>query len=123
MSDSKNKTLVIGASVKSQRYSNIATKRLKSYDHEVIALGLREGDIEDTKIITDRSLVTDIDTATLYIGPRHQPDYYDFIIGLDPRRVIFNPGTENPTFYEMLEHKGIEVVIACTLVMLATGDY
>ncbi len=118
-----NITLVIGASENPMRYSNIATKRLKSFNHEVIALGLRQGFIDDVPIITDRSLVKDIDTVTLYVGPQHQLDYIEFIVALAPRRVIFNPGTENSSFYKILRDNNIEPIEACTLVMLSTGEY
>jgi hypothetical protein len=65
----------------------------------------------------------DIHTLTLYIGPQRQGPYYDTILGLSPKRVIFNPGTENPELYDLLKKEGIEVEVACTLVLLGTGQY
>jgi predicted CoA-binding protein len=119
----KPQTLVIGASENTARYSNIATRRLTAHGHPVVALGLRKGVIGDTPILTDRSAIENIDTITMYVGPRHQPDYFQFILELHPRRVIFNPGTENPELYSLLNDAGIEVVEACTLVMLSLEDY
>ena len=123
MSNTNKKTLVIGASIKPERYSNIATRRLVNNNIDTIALGLREGNIGAVKILTERPNDQNIHTVTLYIGAKHQPDFYDYIIQLNPQRVIFNPGTENPEFYELLQKKDIEVVIACTLVLLSTDNY
>lgn len=116
-------TLVIGASENPVRYSNIAAKRLRSYGHPVVALGLRRGQIEDVEIITDRDDISNIDTVTLYIGPKNQADYFGFLVKLSPRRIIFNPGTENPKLYQKLKDNDIEFIEACTLVMLSVGDY
>lgn len=117
------KTLVIGASTNPSRYSYKAIKLLRDHKHDVIALGLREGKVSDVIFETEFPHQQSIDTVTMYIGPRHQPNYYEDIIGLQPRRVIFNPGTENNELYEMLADHDIEVVEACTLVMLRTGVY
>lgn len=117
------KTLVLGASLKPNRYSNIAINRLRKHNIETVAVGLREGTVDDVEIHTDPVLFTDIDTVTLYLNPDRQEEYYDYIVGLAPNRVIFNPGTENPEFWKMLRDKGIEVEVACTLVMLGTGQY
>lgn len=117
------KTLVIGASTNESRYSNIAIHRLLAHEHPVIAFGLREGEVGDVSINTERLPFEDIDTVTLYIGPKHQPDYYEYIISLQPKRVIFNPGTENPEFYTLLNRNNIIAEVACTLVLLATNQY
>jgi predicted CoA-binding protein len=117
------KTLVLGASLKPERYSNIAINRLKNYNHEVKAFGLRAGTIREVTIDTDLVQYEDIDTITLYLNPQRQVDHYDYIVGLKPKRVIFNPGTENPEFYRLLEENNIEYEAACTLVLLATGQY
>lgn len=119
----KKKTLVIGASENPSRYANIAINRLVSYNHPVVALGLREGEVAGVPIETGEPQFKDIDTVTLYLGPPRQPQYYDYILSLDPQRVIFNPGTENPEFYKLLRDKGVEVEVACTLVLLATSQY
>ncbi len=119
----KKKTLVLGASLKQERYSNIAINRLLKYNHEVKAFGLRTGDINGVTIDTELLQYGTIDTVTLYLNPKRQEDYYDYIIGLKPNRVIFNPGTENPEFYKLLNENNIEFEEACTLVLLATGQY
>ncbi|MBT8244678.1 MAG: CoA-binding protein [Winogradskyella sp.] len=119
----KKKTLVLGASLKEHRYSNIAIKRLVNYNHEVKAFGLREGEVAGVSV--DKRLLNyeDIDTVTLYLNPKHQEAYYDYIIGLNPKRVIFNPGTENLDFYKLLLDNNIEYEVACTLVLLGTKQY
>ncbi|WP_439150881.1 CoA-binding protein [Winogradskyella sp.] len=119
----KKKTLVLGASLKPRRYSNIAINRLRNYNHEVKALGLRSGVVNDVEIDTELILYTDIDTVTLYLNPKRQEAYYDYLVGLQPQRVIFNPGTENPELYTILRANNIEVEVACTLVLLATNQY
>jgi predicted CoA-binding protein len=117
------KTLVIGATPDASRYAYIATKMLGDYDHKVVPFGIKKGAINGHIILNEPPQDLDFDTVTLYLGPQNQPQYYDYIIGLDPKRVIFNPGTENPEFEQMLTDKGIEPVEACTLVMLRTGQY
>ena len=118
-------TLVVGASLNPIRYSNIAIKRLLAYDKAVMAFGLRKGEVDGIPIETDQHffLDKDIHTVTLYVGPARQAPLFDWLIQLAPKRVIFNPGTENPVFEDMLHEAGIEVVPACTLVMLATHQY
>ena len=116
-------TLVIGASLKPERYSNIAIKRLINYGHEVRAFGLKVGEVAGVKIDTELMPYKDIDTITLYLNPKRQELYYNYIVGLKPRRVIFNPGTENPEFYNLLKQNNIEFEVACTLVLLGTGQY
>jgi len=117
------KTLVLGASLKPQRYSNIAVKRLRKYSHEVVAFGLRAGEVSDVSIDTELIAYEDIDTVTLYLNPTRQEQYYEYIIDLNPKRVIFNPGTENPEFYNLLKQNNIDFEVACTLVLLGTGQY
>ncbi|WP_430968726.1 CoA-binding protein [Spongiimicrobium sp. 2-473A-2-J] len=117
------KTLVFGASLKPNRYSNLVVNRLLAHAIETEAFGLRAGEISGIQIKTNLEDFQNLDTITLYINPRRQPAYYDLIIGLGPRRVIFNPGTENPAFYSLLEQAGIKVEVACTLVLLATDQY
>ena len=119
---SKN-TLVVGASLKPSRYSNQAVSRLAENGHTVYAVGLREGVISGISISKTWPARKEIDTVTLYLNPKHQEDYYQGILELNPKRVIFNPGTENPEFQTQLTQAGIEVEIACTLVMLSIGNY
>lgn len=117
------KTLVIGASENPERYSNKAIRALLSHNHEVVAIGLREGVVEGISFNSEKKAFENIDTVTLYVGPKNQPEYYDYILNLKPRRVIFNPGTENPEFTDKLLAAGIYPEIACTLVLLATSQF
>lgn len=117
------RTLVIGASSNPERYSYKAAEKLLRYGHEIELLGLRPDVIFDRTIDTEKKNYEGLDTVTLYVGPKNQPEYYDYVISLNPRRVIFNPGTENPEFELLLTRNGIEVEVACTLVMLGTGQY
>ncbi|MEJ7609825.1 MAG: CoA-binding protein [Ferruginibacter sp.] len=119
----RKKTIVLGASQNPQRYSYMAVKKLDAYQHLVIAVGKRAGNINGIDIITDQPLHNDIDTVTLYLNPVNQKPYYDYILALHPKRIIFNPGTENNELQELAESKGIETLEACTLVMLSTGQY
>ncbi len=117
------KTLVFGASLKIDRYSNVVVRRLIDHNIETEAFGLKAGKILGTTISTNLDNFSNIDTITLYIGAARQPEYYGDILKIRPRRVIFNPGTENEAFYKILKNNAIEVEIACTLVLLATGQY
>ena len=117
------KTLVLGASLKEARYSNMAIQSLRRNKVETLAIGLRKGSVTDVQIDTDQPDYKNVNTVTLYLNPKRQEPYYDYILSLKPARVIFNPGTENPEFYKMLEANNIEVEVACTLVMLNTRQY
>ncbi|WP_298758185.1 CoA-binding protein [uncultured Psychroserpens sp.] len=117
------KTLVLGASIKPQRYSNIAMNRLVKYNHEVVAIGLREGIVSGVTIDTHLMPYKDIHTVTLYLNPARQKAFYDYIIGLQPERIIFNPGTENSEFQNLLKQADIYFEEACTLVLLGTNQY
>lgn len=117
------KTLVIGASENPERYSNKAIHSLLHHGHEVVAIGLKPGAVEVVRFDAEKKAYKDVDTVTLYVGPKNQPEYYDYIIGLKPRRVIFNPGTENPEFIEKLKAAGIHPEVACSLVLLSTGQF
>ena len=117
------KTMVLGASLKKDRYSNLAIHKLIENNHEVVAIGGREGAVEGVEIVTSTPNFKEIDTVTLYLNPKRQIAYYDYIISLHPKRVIFNPGTENLAFQELLEKNAIETEIACTLVLLSTNQY
>lgn len=119
----KKKTVVIGASENPHRYAHRATVALEKHHHPVVPIGLREGEIHGHKIHKINTPVEDVDTITLYVGPQNQPFWYDYILSLNPKRVIFNPGTENDELEQKLIEKNIEPVIACTLVMLAAGTY
>ncbi|MDP2692370.1 MAG: CoA-binding protein [bacterium] len=117
------KTLVLGASLNPGRYSNLAINRLVNHGHSVEAVGLKKGMVAGVAISTEKEDFENIDTVTLYLNPKRQEEYYDYIISLKPKRVIFNPGTENPEFYELLHTNNIETEVACTLVLLGTNQY
>ncbi len=122
---SEKPTLVLGASLKPIRYSNKAIRMLREHDVPVSALGLREGQVEDVDISKNREsfLGKDIHTVTMYLNAYRQEEYYDYIVSLAPKRVIFNPGSENHQLRDLLEAKDIEVVEACTLVMLTLNQF
>jgi len=115
--------LVMGASTNPSRYSNRAVRRLVENGFETMALGLRSGSIAGVPIETELSAIDAVETVTLYLNPTRQQQYYDALINLNPKRVIFNPGTENPEFYDLLKANDIEPEVACTLVLLGTGQY
>ncbi|WP_372775745.1 CoA-binding protein [Mangrovibacterium sp.] len=117
------KTLVIGASTNPERYSYKAITALRQKGHEVVALATKAGKVGDVSFVTNTQPLEGIDTVTMYIGPRHQDSYMDYIEQLKPKRVIFNPGTENDAFIKRLENNGIQPEIACTLVLLSIGQY
>ena len=117
------KTVVLGASDNPARYSYLAVEKLNRYGHPVIAIGKKEGQVGNTKIITAHTDEKDVDTVTLYLNPQLQKQYYDYIFSLHPKRLIFNPGAENEELYDLTKAKGIEPMEACTLVLLSTGQY
>jgi len=117
------KTLVIGASLNPDRYSNKAVLMLSNAGIPVIAFGLKKGSISNVQIDMALKSYKNIHTVTLYLNPKHQETYYDYIIKLKPKRVIFNPGTENPIFYRILRESNVYYEIACTLVLLSTNQY
>lgn len=119
----KKKTVVIGASANPERYSYEAVARLNRKGHPVVAVGLKKGMIGSTPVHDDRPAEKDVDTVSLYVGAKNQPVYYDYILNLNPKRIIFNPGAENPELKSLAADKGIEVLEACTLVMLSIGNY
>lgn len=117
------RTLVMGASLKEQRYSNKAIKMLQEHDIDTVAVGLREGKVGDVSIKKSGTEFEDIDTITIYVGEDRLEVSEDYLISLKPKRIIFNPGAENPRFAKRAKEAGIEIVQACTLVMLSTGQY
>lgn len=117
------KTLVIGATENTSRYANRAARSLLQHGHAIELIGLKAGQIQGNPIQTGLPVLTDVDTVTMYVGPQNQAGYVDYLKALKPRRVIFNPGAENPQLARQLEQAGIEPIDACTLVMLSIGDY
>jgi uncharacterized protein len=117
------KTLVIGASENPSRYSNLAVKKLATHGHPVLALGKKRGTIGNIIIETEKLAFDDVDTVTLYLNPGNQKEYYDYILSLHPRRIIFNPGTENEELEALANKNDIVVQEACTLVLLSTNQF
>lgn len=116
-------TLVIGASENIERYSNMAIKLLTKYQHTVYAIGNKKGEVGEIEINIGMPNLKDIHTVSLYLSPKFQTQYYSYIISLHPKRIIFNPGTENEEFMALATQNGIAANVACTLVLLKTGQY
>jgi len=117
------KTLVLGASPKETRFSYKAVKALIRLEYEVVALGKKAGDIMGVEIQTGMPPIEDVDTIILYLGASAQEEYYDYMIGLKPSRIIFNPGTHNEEFIEICKKQGIDPVVDCALIMLNSDTY
>ena len=123
MKQQPKKTLIIGASDNPARYSYLAINKLMANGHPVVAVGRKKGVVAGIHIETGSPYVDDIDTIGLYISPEVQVSYYDYILSLHPKRIIFNPGTENPAFQELAARQGIQGLQACMLVLLSTNQY
>jgi len=119
------KTVVIGATDNPSRFAYIASNMLTEYGHEVVPLGIKKGEVagKDILDLRQKPQIQGVDTLTLYIGPQNQPEWYDYLMSLKPKRIIFNPGTENSELENLARRNGIETEEACTLVMLRTGQY
>jgi predicted CoA-binding protein len=119
------KTVIIGATPNQGRYAYLAAGMLTEYDHEIVPIGIKTGELFNKPILDLRAKpkVEGVDTVTLYIGPRHQPEWYDYILSLKPKRIIFNPGTENEEFEQRAEAEGVEALQACTLVLLRSHQF
>ena len=119
------KTAIIGATPNPSRYAYTAAHMLTDHGHTIVPIGIKQGTVAGEEILNlkEKPTLDDIDTITLYIGPQHQPEWYDYLLSLRPRRIIFNPGTENSEFQQKAKGQSIEPIIACTLVMLRTGMY
>ena len=122
MNESK-KTLVLGASDNPSRYSYLAVNRLRSHGHPVVAIGKKNAMVADVPIEKEKKDWNDVDTITLYLNPTHQQQYYDYILSLKPKRIIFNPGAENDELADLAIKNGITPIEACTLVLLSTNQY
>ena len=123
MHSALKKTVVLGASDNPERYSNMAIKKLRAHGHPVVAIGKRKTTVEDVAIHQETNAIPDVDTITLYLNPTNQKAYYDFILSLHPKRIIFNPGAENAELEKLAKDKGIQTQEACTLVLLSTGQF
>jgi len=123
METGSKKTMVLGASANPARYSFLAINSLRKHQHPVVAVGRRMGKVLDVDITTEKKPQDTVDTVTLYLNPANQKEYYDYILSLRPKRIIFNPGTENPELSALAKTNGIQPMEACTLVLLSTGQY
>jgi predicted CoA-binding protein len=117
------KTLVLGASANPSRYSYLAVNQLRAKGHDVIAIGKHTGKVSDVDVTSEKKPIEDLDTITLYLNANNQKAYYDYILSLKPKRIIFNPGAENPELATLAKEKNIIPQQACTLVLLSTGQY
>ncbi|MEH0156557.1 CoA-binding protein [Limibacter armeniacum] len=117
------KTLILGATPNPERYAYRAAHKLTEHGHEIVPVGIKKGEVAGQQILNEMGTHDDVHTVTLYVGPQHQPEWYDYILGLNPERIIFNPGTENPELEQRAQAQGVEVVEGCTLVMLSVGTY
>ncbi|MCE2997389.1 MAG: CoA-binding protein [Cyclobacteriaceae bacterium] len=119
------KTVVVGATPNASRYAYLASEMLISYQHTIVPIGIKTGEVMGQPILNmnDQPVIQDVDTITMYIGPQHQPPYYNYLLSLQPKRIIFNPGTENAEFEKLAEESGVEAIEACTLVMLRSNQY
>ena len=117
------KTMIIGATNNPGRYASLAAHRLTAHGHDIVNVGIKTGEVAGVPIERAGAIHPDIDTITLYVGPQHQNEYFDYIIKTKPKRIIFNPGTENEELENLAEENGIETMDACTLVLLSTGQY
>lgn len=119
----KKKTLVLGASDNPARYSFLAIQRLRNYGYPVVAVGRKLTRVADIEIEKEKKEFDGIDTVTLYLNPQNQREYYDYILSLKPKRIIFNPGAENTELASLARKNNIQPIEACTLVLLSTGQY
>ncbi|MBB6131869.1 CoA-binding protein [Mucilaginibacter lappiensis] len=117
------KTLVLGATPDASRYAYLAANRLVSKGHTIVNVGIKSGEVAGVSIEKPETIHHDIDTVTLYVGPQNQPPLYNYILDTNPKRIIFNPGTENSELRRLANEKGIQTENACTLVLLSIGDY
>jgi uncharacterized protein len=119
------KTVIIGATTNTSRYAYLAAEMLDEYGHEIVPVGIKQGAVFGKEILNigEKPAIADVDTITLYIGPAHQPEWYDYLIGLKPKRIIFNPGTENTVLESLARANDIEPLEACTLVLLRSNQY
>ncbi len=115
--------MVLGATPDTSRYANLAANRLVQRGHSIVNVGIKTGEVAGVPIEKPETIHHDIDTITLYVGPINQAPLYDYILNTHPKRIIFNPGTENSELRRMANDKGIETEYACTLVMLSVGQY
>ncbi|NJN42117.1 MAG: CoA-binding protein [Flammeovirgaceae bacterium] len=120
-----SRVVIVGATPNQHRYAFMAGEMLMRYGYKIIPVGIKKGELFGEKILNIRQSppIENVDTITMYIGKKHQPEYYDYLLSLAPKRIIFNPGTENEEFYKKTEESNIEIIEGCTLVMLRSGEF
>ena len=125
VSASPKRTLIVGATTNPDRYAFLVAQQFANRGLEFIPIGIKKGVVfgEEILDLKTKPPLKDIHTITLYLGPANQSEWIDYLVGLKPKRIIFNPGTENPEFFKRAKEAGIEVLPACNLVMLSTGQY
>lgn len=123
MKQQQKKTLVLGASANPARYSYLAINKLRKHGHPVLAVGRRNSTVADVPVTTEKKPSEDVDTIALYLNPANQKEYYSYILSLKPKRIIFNPGTENPELAKLASDNNIQPMEACTLVLLSTDQF
>ncbi len=123
MEPKNKKTLVLGASDNPARYSYLAVNKLRSKGNDVVAIGRKKTTVADVEVGTEKKQFENIDTVTLYLNPNNQKEYYDYILALHPKRIIFNPGAENEELFNLAKSNGIKALEACTLVLLSTNQF
>ncbi len=121
--EGKKKTLVFGGSLKPERYSHKAIRRLNNTGHPVVSIGGRSGWVEDVVVLRGHPELKEIHTITMYMGEQRQEEHEEYLLSLSPDRIIFNPGAENHRLFAKAKSAGIEVMEACTLVLLSTGEF
>lgn len=119
------KTVVVGATTNPGRYAYLAANLLRNYDHTIVPVGIKKGNVagEDILDLREKPEIKDVDTVTLYVGRRNLPEWHEYILGLKPKRIVFNPGTEDEALVQKAKELGIETVYGCTLVMLRSNTY
>ena len=121
--DPMSKIVVLGATPNRDRYSYKAVKALRKRHYDVVALGVQKGEIAGIVIQNDRPVLDDVDAVMLYLNPERQKPLYEYILSIKPRRIIFNPGTDNEELADLAEKNGIEVVRQCALIMLTSDTF
>ena len=119
--NSNESILVIGASANPNRSSYFATKFLHNIGVSLYTIANKNGKIDDLELSDQYASIHSVDTISIYLNPDRQKKYYDYILSLHPKRIIFNPGTENPELATIAKNNCIEIVNGCTIAMFASG--
>lgn len=119
------KTVILGASPEQSRYAYVAARMMHEQDIPFVPVGIKTGEVFGNKILDlkEKPSIDDVDTITMYISAKNQQEWYDYILSLKPRRIVFNPGTQNSELSALAKENQIATVSACSLVMLSSGQY